>query len=186
MQSIIISGLPVVGKTTVARAIANKFNLKLYSGGDILKEMAVAKGYSVSGGDWWDRKQGIDFLSERRSNPDFDRKVDERLLQLARDGGVVITSYTLPWLAPSGIKFWLGATRENRARRMVTRDGITYEQALKIVTMRDEENRNLYAKLYNIRFGEDLSVFDYVINTDLLSVDAVTDVVNTVLKHLLR
>jgi len=51
--SVIISGLPAVGKTTIARAIADKFNLKQYSGGDVLKEMAIARGYTMSGNDWW-------------------------------------------------------------------------------------------------------------------------------------
>jgi len=185
LKTIIISGLPAVGKTTVAKAIASKFNLKHYSGGDVLKEMAVAKGYAMSGSDWWDTEQGIKFLSERKSNPDFDRQVDERLLHVADKGGVVITSYTLPWLAKDTIKFWLKGSRESRARRMASRDGIEYEQALQIISMRDEENKKLYMKLYNIRFDDDLSVFDYVLNTDRLSIDSVVDITNTIVKHLI-
>jgi len=184
LRAIIISGLPAVGKTTVARSIASKFNLKQYSGGDVLKEMAIAKGYTMSGSDWWDAEQGIKFLSERKSNPDFDRQVDEQLLQIAGKGGVVITSYTLPWLAKDAVKFWLKGSRESRARRMANRDNIAYEKALQIVSMRDEENKELYMKLYNIRFGEDLSVFDYVLNTDQLSIDGVVDITNTIVKHL--
>ncbi len=185
MKAIIISGLPAVGKTTVARAVATKFNLKQYSGGDVLKEMAIARGYTMSGSDWWDTEQGIKFLSERKSNPDFDKKVDERLLQVAGNGGTVITSYTLPWLAKDAIKFWLKGSQEVRARRMVNRDRIRYEKALKIISMRDEENKKLYLKLYSIRFGDDLSVFDYVLNTDRLSIDSVVDIASTIVKHLL-
>jgi len=184
LKAIIISGLPAVGKTTVARAIASKFNLKQYSGGDVLKEMAVAKGYAMSGNDWWDTEQGIKFLSERKSNQDFDKQVDEQLLKVAAKGEVVITSYTLPWLAKDAIKFWLKGSRESRARRMSNRDNIAYEQALQIISMRDEENKKLYMKLYNIRFGDDLSMFDYVLNTDQLSVDGVVDIANTIVKHL--
>lgn len=184
MKAIIISGLPAVGKTTVAKSIANKFNLKQYSGGDVLKEMAISKGYTMSGNDWWDTEQGIKFLSERKSNPDFDKQVDERLLELVAKGDVVITSYTLPWLAKDAVKFWLKGSRESRAKRMVNRDNIEYEKALQIISMRDEENKKLYMKLYNIRFGDDLSVFDYVLNTDQLSVDAVVDIANAIVKHL--
>ena len=184
MKAIIISGLPAVGKTTVARSIANKFNLKQYSGGDVLKEMAISKGYTMSGNDWWDTEQGIRFLSERKSNSDFDKKVDERLLEFAAKGDVVITSYTLPWLAKEAVKFWLKGSRESRARRMANRDNMQYEKALQIISMRDEENKKLYMKLYNIRFGDDLSVFDYVLNTDPLSVDSVVDIANTIVKHL--
>ena len=182
--SVIISGLPAVGKTTVARALANKLNLKLYSGGDVLKEMAVAKGYTMSGNDWWDTEQGIKFLAERRSNLDFDKQVDNRLVQVAEQGGVIITSYTLPWLVNNAIKFWLKGSRENRAKRMTKRDNIVYEEVVKIVSKRDEENMKLYDKLYNIKFGEDLSVFDYVINTDQLGVDGVIDIVYNITNHI--
>ena len=41
--SIVISGWPAVGKTTMAVELAKKFNLKLYSGGDILKMLAGLK-----------------------------------------------------------------------------------------------------------------------------------------------
>jgi cytidylate kinase len=183
LKAIIISGLPAVGKTTVAKSIASKFNLKQYSGGDVLKEMAIAKGYTMSGNDWWDTEQGIKFLSERKSNPDFDKKVDERLLELAAKADVVITSYTLPWLAKDAVKFWLKGSRESRAKRMGNRDNMQYEKALQIISMRDEENKKLYMKLYDIRFGEDLSVFDYVLNTDPLSIDSVVDIANTIVKY---
>ena len=182
--SIIISGLPAVGKTTVARALATKFNLKQYSGGDVLKEMAVTKGYTMSGNDWWDTEQGIKFLAERKTNPDFDKKVDNKLVEVANQGGAVITSYTLPWLANNAVKFWLKGSMENRAKRMASRDNISNEEALKIIAMRDEENKKLYYDLYGIKFGEDLSVFDYVINTDQLSVDGVIDITYTIVNHI--
>ncbi len=41
--SIVISGWPAVGKTTIAESIAKDFNLKLCNGGDILKTMAFER-----------------------------------------------------------------------------------------------------------------------------------------------
>ena len=41
--SIVISGWPAVGKTTIAESIAKDFNLKLCNGGDILKMMAYER-----------------------------------------------------------------------------------------------------------------------------------------------
>ena len=35
--SIVISGWPAVGKTTIAAEIAKEFGFKVYNGGDILK-----------------------------------------------------------------------------------------------------------------------------------------------------
>ena len=95
----IISGPPAIGKTTVAQGLAKEFNLKHLSGGDILKEMADAEGFSSHGDDWWDTQDGMNFLEKRKINTDFDKKVDEKLQELFHQGNVVITSYTLPWLS---------------------------------------------------------------------------------------
>ena len=184
MRSIIISGFPAVGKTTVAEAIADKLSLKHYSGGDILKSMALEQGYKVSGKDWWDKENGMRFLEARLGNYDLDKRLDNYLLEIARKGDAVITSYTLPWLAKDCIKIWLKGSEDNRAKRMAKRDNISYEEALRIVRKRDQENKRLYYNIYKIRFGEDLQVFDYVINTDELHIDAVIDIVLTILKYL--
>jgi CMP/dCMP kinase len=45
--SIVISGWPAVGKTTIACRLAEEFGSTMYNGGDILKMLAQDKGYSV-------------------------------------------------------------------------------------------------------------------------------------------
>ena len=112
-KSIVVSGPPAIGKTTVAKGLAQEFNLKHLSGGDILKKIASEQGFSSSGDDWWDTKDGMKFLEQRKENSEFDKKVDEKLIQLFEQGEVVITSYTLPWLTDNGIKLWLDGTVEN-------------------------------------------------------------------------
>jgi len=137
--SIVISGWPAVGKTTMAVELAKKFNLKLYSGGDILKMLAGAKGYSTSRDDWWDTGEAKRFMEERKSDPSFDNQVDKKLIQIIKNGNSVITSYTLPWLMKEDriIKFWLKASQENRARRMANRDNISYNKAKKVIQIRE-------------------------------------------------
>lgn len=185
--SIVVSGLPAVGKTTVAKAIADRFNLHYYSGGDILKELAVARGYVQSGSDWWDKEHGIRFLEERASNPEFDRQVDDHLIALVKRGGVVVTSYTLPWLiGDKAIKILLKGSREKRAWRMSARDAIPYEEALRIITIRDERNKRLYKSLYNIDLCKDVDVFDFVISTDELQAESVIDIACNIVGHLIR
>ena len=46
-KSIVISGPPAVGKTTVAKGLANEFNLIYLSGGDVLKDLAKEQGFEV-------------------------------------------------------------------------------------------------------------------------------------------
>src|ERR1051325_4729678 len=94
-MSIVISVWPAVGKTTIAENIAKNFNLKLWNGGDILKMMAFERGYSSSlNHDWWDTAEAQSFMDTRNSDPCFDKEVDNRLINLANKGNVVITSYT--------------------------------------------------------------------------------------------
>jgi len=117
-KSIVISGPPAVGKTTVAKALAKEFDLQYMSGGDVLKELAKEQGYETSGDDWWDTDEGMRFLMQRSDNDEFDKKVDQKLIELFNKGGMVITSYTLPWLVENGIKIWLDASHESSIKRM--------------------------------------------------------------------
>ncbi|HEX2014692.1 MAG TPA: cytidylate kinase family protein, partial [Nitrososphaera sp.] len=163
--SVVISGWPAVGKTTIAGKLAEEFGLVMYNGGDILKMLAAEKGYSTERDDWWDTAEAKKFMQERKSDPSFDKKVDRKLSEIVRKGGAVITSYTLPWLVKDDlvIKLWLRGSPENRARRMANRDGISLAEAKRIISLRDGENKKIYYKLYRFNFGEDLTVFDYVL-----------------------
>ena len=181
----IISGPPAIGKTTVAQGLAEEFNLNHLSGGDILKEMAEAEGFSSHGDDWWDTQDGMNFLEKRKINTDFDKKVDEKLQELFHQGNVVITSYTLPWLVNDGIKLWLSGSFVNSARRMKTRDNVTELDALEVVKKRFDENKEIYKSLYNFEFGQDLSVFDKIINTDDLDAEQVLKIAKLTVRELL-
>jgi CMP/dCMP kinase len=183
MKVIILCGMPAVGKTTVAKILASKLGLKLVGGGDILKEIALEEGYNAVGNDWWDTMEGMRFMEERAGSPEFDREVDERLLSRAQEGDVVITSYTLPWLAKDGVKVWLSGTKQSRAERMAKRDASSPEECAKVIDARDRENYALYKKLYGIRFGRDLSPFTMVVGTDGVPAEKVA---SSILEHLPR
>jgi cytidylate kinase len=172
--SVVISGMPSVGKTTAATAIADKYGLKHVAGGDMLKEMAIERGYHPAGADWWDTPEGMAFISERKKNPDFDKEVDRRLREYLEKGDVVMTSYPMPWLVKNdGLKLWFHATQKNRAARLAGRDGISKSRALSIIRKRDADNKRVYKKLYGICFGDDLSPFHYIIDTNKMSANEV-------------
>lgn len=183
--SIVISGWPAVGKTTIATELAKEFRLEIYNGGDILKMLAGEHGYSISGKDWWDTEDAKKFMIERKSNPCFDKEVDQRLVEIVKKGNVVITSYTLPWLVKDAIKIWLKGSQSNRAKRMAYRDNISFEDAKNIINLRDEDNIKIYHKTYGLNFGEDLSVFDFALNTDLMSLEALIIISKDIVKNLI-
>ena len=184
-KSIVISGPPAVGKTTVAKALAREFNLTYLSGGDVLKNMAKEQGFEVEGDDWWDTENGMNFLEQRVTNPKFDQQVDEKLIELFKRGGMVITSYTLPWLVEDGIKIWLDGSHDSSSKRMQNRDNMSSKDAFQITKQRYDKNKSLYKKLYNFNFGEDISVFDRIINTDNLSANQVIKLSKEIVRDLL-
>ncbi len=184
-KSIVISGPPAVGKTTVAKGLAEEFQLQYLSGGDVLKEMASEHGFDSKGDDWWDTQEGMEFLTQREQNSEFDKKLDEKLSILFNQGGMVITSYTLPWLIKDGIRIWLEGSHESSTNRMQSRDNMSSEDAYKITKERFDKNKALYKKLYNFDFGEDKSVFDLIINTDNLTAQQVIDVTTETVRKLL-
>ncbi len=184
-KSIVISGPPAVGKTTVAKGLAAEFELQYLSGGDVLKEMASEQGFDSKGDDWWDTEEGMKFLNQRELNPEFDKKLDKKLSALFDKGGMVITSYTLPWLIKDGIRIWLEGSHESSTNRMQSRDNMSSEDAYKITQERFDKNKALYKKLYDFDFGDDKSVFDLIINTDDLSAQQVIDVAKETVRNLL-
>jgi len=183
IKSIIISGPPAIGKTTIAKGLAKEFDLIHLSGGDILKELAEEIGFETKGDDWWDTQEGINFLSHRQKNSEFDKNVDDKLKKLFSQGNVVITSYTLPWLVKGGVKIWLAGSKENSAQRMITRDNLSKNNALEIVQKRYNENKVIYKTLYGFVFGEDLSVFDKIIETDDLNAEQVLEIAKSTVRN---
>ena len=183
IKSIIISGPPAIGKTTIAKGLAKEFNIEYLSGGDILKELAEQQGFQTVGDDWWDTEEGISFLSQRKQNTEFDKNVDIKLKELFSKGGIVVTSYTLPWLVDGGVKIWLDGSKENSALRMTIRDNSSKNEALEIVQKRYNENKIIYKELYGFEFGEDLSVFDKIIETDELNVEEVLKVAKSTVRE---
>jgi len=170
---ICISGLPGCGKSTVAKKLAQKYRLKYISGGDALKELAVEAGFKPSGEDWWETEEGRRFLNKRLEDPDFDKRVDEKLIEAAKQGNVILDSWTMPWLFDEGFKIWLDASLEVRASRAAKRDKISLDKAKELIMEREEKTREIYRRLYGFKLGEDFSPFHIILDTDKLDADEV-------------
>ena len=173
---ICISGMAGTGKSTLSKKLAEKYNLKCYSGGDALKELAKAEGYDVSRQGWWESLEGLNFLKERVIDPKFDKAVDAKFLEYAQQGNVLLDSWTMPWLLKEGFKIWLMGSIEKRATRVAERDKITLNEAFKVLEEKESRTKAIYKKLYGFALGEDFAPFDLVLDTDNLNAEEVFEV----------
>jgi len=172
------------GKSTAARRLAEKYRLKYVSGGTVLRELALRMGYKSQERGWWETTEGMRFLEHRLRDPRFDKHVDEELLNWARQGNVVLDSWTMPWLSKTGFKIWLEVSLQERVRRLANRDRMTLREAEEVINEKDGKTKLIYEKLYGFRLGEDFSPFDLVLDTELLRADEVFDTLSLVIDRL--
>jgi len=59
---------------------------------------------------------------------------------------------------------------------MTIRDNLSETDALEIVQKRYNENKKIYKTFYGFEFGENLSVFDKIIETDGLNAEQVLEI----------
>ena len=183
---ICISGMAGSGKTTVAKRLAEHYGLKYYSGGDALKAVAAEMGYKTTSEGWWETSEGIKFLEQRLGDLEIDRKVDERLLECANQGGVILDSWAMPWLIKNGFKIWLEASEKLRAQRLAERDSLSLEEALRILREKESKTKAIYKKLYRFNIGEDFKPFQLVLDVNLLSKDEVYEALRMVFDKLVK
>jgi len=173
---ICICGMAGSGKSTLAKKLAEKYGLKYFSGGDALKALATEEDYKPYKRGWWESKEGMRFLEKRSKNPKFDEVVDRKFLELAKEGNVILDSWTMPWLLKKGFKVWLESSPEKRAKRIANRDGITIDEALKVLRKKEEQTKAIYKRLYGFSLGEDFAPFHLILDTDNLKAEEVFQV----------
>jgi cytidylate kinase len=178
-----ICGLAGSGKSTLAKRLAKKYRLKYCSGGNALKALAKDEGYKPFEQGWWESEEGMRFLERRSRDPQFDKLVDKKLLEMAQEGNVALDSWTMPWLLEKGFKVWLEASAEKRAERIAGRDGMSFEEALRALKTKETRTRTIYRKLYNFDLGKDFAPFHLILDTETLKAGEVFAVLSAVVEN---
>jgi len=184
---ICISGLAGTGKSTLGRKLAERYGLRYVSGGEALKRKAAELGYHVDRPGWWESREGLEFMEKRLEDPRFDREVDDWLIQLGREGGIVIDSWTIAWLLDEGVglRIWLHASPSVRAERVARRNGISVQEALSALAEKNERTKAIYKRIYGFDLL-DLSPYDLIIDTDNLSQEEVFSAICAVVEAMRR
>jgi cytidylate kinase len=181
---ICISGMAGSGKSTLAKRLATEYGLKCYSGGDALKALAIDEGYKAIERGWWESEEGMRFLERRSNDPKFDKAVDQKLLKLAREGNVILDSWTMPWLLEESFKIWLETSLEKRAERIAGRDNMGFEEALKALREKERRTKSIYKELYGFSLGDDFAPFKLILDTDALDAEEVFQVLCMIMDNI--
>ena len=164
---ITISGFHGTGKTTIAKKLAEKFNIRYISAGDIFRQMAKEKKMTL--------KQFSKYVEK---HPEIDYEIDNRTIEEAQKGNVVLEGLLVAWKTRdlSAIHILLRAAEKVRIDRIAQREDLPYEGVKEDTLGREESEINRFKKLYDINLN-DYSVYDIVLNTELWTEESIIQIV---------
>ncbi|MEZ5138007.1 MAG: cytidylate kinase family protein [Acidimicrobiales bacterium] len=164
---ITLSGLPGSGTSTVARSAATRLGLAHLDGGTVFRSLASEHGLSLA-----------EFARLAEADESIDRSLDDRLLERAREGRVLLESRLAGWLATrdglDALRVWIACDDRERARRVAGREGHELDAALAANADREASERQRYQDYYGIDLT-DLTVYDLVIDSTTTGPDAIVD-----------
>lgn len=157
MVIVTVGGLPGAGKTTVAKKVADELGLKHVNIGEIFRGLAEARAMTLE-----------EFGVFAQRNPDIDKSIDAKTLELAKSGNVLLEGrLTGPMLQRNGVQafqVWLDAPLKVRAERISKRDGLSVPSAVAATQAREKVEWDRYFEIYGIDL-RDTSGYDLVIDT---------------------
>lgn len=181
---ITISGLPGSGKSTVAKILAKRLNLKRYYIGEMRRKIARKKGIT------------LDELNKIGEKEDWtDKEVDEYQKELGRkEDNFIIEGRTSFFFIPNSIKILLdvdlsvGAQRiyneikRNPKKREEEGSFKNAQEAEKSLRERVRSDSRRYKKYYGIDFL-DKSNYDIVVDTTSLTINQVVEKIMKKIKN---
>ncbi|NVM30781.1 MAG: AAA family ATPase [Candidatus Helarchaeota archaeon] len=173
---ITISGFHGTGKTTIAKEIEREFNLRYIAAGDIFRQMAK------------DRRMTLEEFSQFvEQNPEIDREIDNRTIEEAKKGDVILDGLLAAWITRDipAINVLLFAGEEVRINRITQREERTYEEVKEETLGREKSEIARFKKEYDINLN-DHSIYDIVLNTGLWSEESMTRIIIMLIKEHLK
>lgn len=163
-----ISGRSGCGNTTISRILAETLDISFinYTFRTLAQELNIPL---------------LDIIERAKTDFTFDRLVDTRQVELAKRSSCVLGSRLAIWMFPDAdLKVYLTASEEVRTRRIMMREGGTFEEKRAFTAMRDAEDTRRYLELYAIN-NTDYDFADLVIDTESHSPEEIAIIILTAL-----
>lgn len=150
---IAISGKSGCGNTTVSKMVSEALGFVMIN--FTFRSLAEEQGI-----EFWE------FCKLAEESDEHDLEVDRRQVEmaLAVDDCVLGSRLAIWMLKEADLKVYLTATAEERANRVLKREGGTFKERLEQTTQRDRNDSARYKRLYGID-NSDTSIADMVIDT---------------------
>jgi len=171
-----ISGLHGTGKSTIGKLISQKLGIKYYSTGQAFRDLAKEMNLTLE-----------DFSEHVEKNPEIDKKLDDKINEIAQIGNVIIDSQLSAYFLKSvaDLKILLTCPLNIRIQRMIERDHTLYDEKLKETLMREESELERFKELYKIDLNDskkNSEIYDLIIDTSNLTIEEIVDKILTKLK----
>ena len=161
---ITISGKAGSGKSTVAKILSEKLNLKHYSIGDLMRAMAFEKGINLL---------ELNKIAERDKSIDFE--LDNKLKELgkAKNNFVVDGRLTAFFIPHADLRIFLETDDEVRAERIL-RDkrqqekSASLKETIESIRKREASEKKRYQKYYGVDYI-DRKLYNLIIDTTKLN-----------------
>ena len=168
---IAISGLHGTGKSVIAKLLAENLGILYYSTGQAFRDLAKENNMTLE-----------EFTNFVENHPNIDKELDNRVVNMANKGDVIIDSQLSGHLLKSiaDFKIHLTCSLKIRVERMAARDQSSYDTKLKETILREESELNRFNKLYNIDLSDNdfiKNYIDLIIDTERLSIDEVLQII---------
>ena len=162
---IAVSGKSGCGNTTISKIVAQRLGLRFIN--FTFRSLVEAKGLTLK-----------EVLSLAEKDDCWDREVDRRQVQLAREGGgCVLGSRLAIWmLEEADLKVFLAAQPEIRAARIAKREGGAFDEVAVFTAERDRQDHDRYLRIYNID-NDNYGFADIIINTDSIGPDEIAQMI---------
>jgi len=176
MVHITVSGHPGSGTSTLVQGLAERFGWTTLNGGDVFRGEAKRRGMSLH-----------EFELLCKDDETVDRSLDILLQErMVDDASLHVVESRLAgwWAHRQGIdclRIWLDVTAEERARRVVNREGIPYEEAMEANRVRIELDGERFDRMYGLA-PEDPTPYTHVIEASSLSAHQILEQVASLLE----
>lgn len=172
-MKITLGGASGTGTSTIAKKLAEKYNLKMYSGGGIQRMNAARLGMTIEEYDV--------FI---KAHPELDQEIEKTQMEIGRTEDNFVMESRLAWYAvPDSIKIKLDCDLDTRITRIVSggKDMARVAhveddfEATKAKTLKREGTYDdRWFTLYGVHWNEN-SHFDLIIDTTIIGADEVFD-----------